>query len=517
MSKVQTIAPKEKQQSKKRIAAYCRVSSDSADQHNSYAAQIAYYTDYAQSHDTIDFVGIYADEGLTGTKTEKREEFLRMMQDCRDGKIDRILVKSISRFSRNTADCLNALRELKTLGVTVLFEKENLDTGVEKTEIMLTAMGCFAQEESMSISKNIKVGVRMRMKNGTYLLSVPPYGYKVEDRELVVIPEQAEVVRFIFDSYANGMGICAIASLLNERGVPRNDKGGIWRQKTVDYIIKNEKYIGDELLQKSYMSDSLPYKKRHNKGELNQYYYTGCHEAIISREVFESAQRIRKSRYQRYHKESGAARPQNTYAGLIVCGNCQSHYIRKYSNGKAPYWSCGRHNRNASDCPSRRIRESELDAAFVRMFNKLRLNRKTIITPTVKLLLALKNKVTMNNSELVRIDKELNELNGQLAVMTKLRTKELMDSDSYLEQATEIVNRVNRLRSKRRLFLNKTEGDECISELKRLSAIMDKAGELAEFDAAVFRNVVKSITLSDSDEIVFHLLGGMKITEHIRR
>lgn len=516
MAEVKIIAPIIQDKPKERFAAYCRVSSDSADQLNSYAAQIAYYTDYAESHSTIDFIGIYADEGLTGTKTEQREEFLRMMQDCRDGKIDRILVKSISRFSRNTVDCLNALRELKTLGVTVFFEKEALDTANEDTEIMLTAMGCFAQEESMSISKNMKVGVRMRMKNGTYLLSVPPYGYKIEDRELVIIPEQAEIVRLIFNSYLNGMGRMAITTMLNEMNAPRSKSNLPWKETTVRYILTNEKYSGDELMQKKFKTDSLPYKLIRNNGQYEQYYYSDCHEAIINRDVFEKVQALLKDRGTSA-RISGENAVQHRYSKLLVCKHCGAFYLRKPDKDKTIYWSCRRHNISASECPSLRINETELDSAFIRMFNKLRANRKVILAPTIKLMLALKSKSTSNNSEMIGIDKELTELNDQLAVMTKLKVKGLMDSDSYIEQTTEITNRVNSLRSKRRLFLNKTDGDECISELKRLLSILEKSSEMTDLDSGILRSIVRSITLSDSDEIIFKLLGGLTITEHIRR
>ena len=197
MSEVRVIQPVTIQMAEKlRVAAYARVSSDSADQRNSFSAQVKYYTQFIQAHEDWQFVDIYADQGITGTRTEKREDFLRLMRDCRQGKIDRILVKSVSRFARNVQDCIQTVRELKKLDVTIFFEKERINTGVMGNEMFLSMMSAFAQEESVSISKNMRKGAVMRMQNGTFRLSQPPYGYRLDEYGLLTIqPEEAEVVR----------------------------------------------------------------------------------------------------------------------------------------------------------------------------------------------------------------------------------------------------------------------------------------------------------------------------------
>ena len=219
-SKIITIEPSAVQK-KIRVAAYCRVSSSSEDQLHSFAAQVQYYTKYISSNDKMELVDIYADEGLTGTKTEHRDEFNRMIADCRKGKIDRVLTKSLSRFARNTADALMYARLLRENGVSILFEKENIDTAYMSSELLLALSGAQAQEESISISKNMRWSIERRMKNGTFLASSTPYGYKIENGEFVIVEEEAEIVRLIFKSYLSGMGkkklqICLVSKTLRK-------------------------------------------------------------------------------------------------------------------------------------------------------------------------------------------------------------------------------------------------------------------------------------------------------------
>ena len=296
-SKIITIEPSAVQK-KIRVAAYCRVSSSSEDQLHSFAAQVQYYTKYINSNDKMEFVDIYADEGLTGTKTEHRDEFNRMIADCRKGKIDRVLTKSLSRFARNTADALMYARLLRENGVSILFEKENIDTAYMSSELLLALSGAQAQEESISISKNMRWSVGRRMKNGTYLASSTPYGYKIVDREFVIVEEEAEIVRLIFKSYLSGMGKKEIADMLCQQNIPRKFGNSEWNAGTVTYILKNTRYMGDALFQKKYTTDTMPFRKKINYGEKPQYYVEEVNEAIISREDFYAVQeRLKSEKY----------------------------------------------------------------------------------------------------------------------------------------------------------------------------------------------------------------------------
>ena len=228
-----------------RVAAYCRVSSDSADQLHSYATQIRTYTELIESHENWNLVDIYADEGLTGTRMDKREEFNRMLADCRKGKIDKILVKSISRFARNTKDCLVVLRELKLLNVSVQFEEDHIDTETLTSELMVSVFGSLAQQESLSISQDQRISYQRRMKRGEFITCKPPFGYKLRDgKQLEIIPEEAAYVSWIFHAYLNGMSQSQIADEMTRKGVPTTDGLPYWQETTIAYILTNEKYIG---------------------------------------------------------------------------------------------------------------------------------------------------------------------------------------------------------------------------------------------------------------------------------
>ena len=278
-----------------RVAAYCRVSSDSGDQLHSFAAQVQHYTHFINSNERMELVDIYADEGITGTKTAKRDDFNRLVADCKKGRIDRVLTKSVSRFARNTADSLMYARVLKDHGVSILFEKENIDTAYMSSEMLLALSGAQAQEESISISKNMRWSIERRMKNGTFIPSSTPYGYVLKDREFHIVEQEAEIVRLIFMSYLSGMGKKAIADMLNEMGAPKRFGFDTWRTNTVGYILSNERYIGDALLQKNFTTDTLPFMLRRNRGQKAQYYVEGTNPPIISKEVYEAAQRLLSS------------------------------------------------------------------------------------------------------------------------------------------------------------------------------------------------------------------------------
>ena len=248
MATVKVIEPQAIQPERLRVAAYCRVSSDSKDQLHSYAAQIRSYTEEIAQHDGWELVDVYADEGLTGTRMDQRDDFNRMMRDCRKGKIDRVLVKSVSRFARNTKDCLSALRELSTLGVSVQFEKENIDTKTLTTELMVSVSGSLAQQESISISANQKISYQRRMERGEFITCSAPYGYRIMDKKnLEIIPEEAATVQWIFDAYLNGRSAEWIADQLTRRGIENTNTRKPWTAYGIRYILRNEKYVGDAL------------------------------------------------------------------------------------------------------------------------------------------------------------------------------------------------------------------------------------------------------------------------------
>ena len=313
---------------KLRVAAYARVSSSSEDQLNSYRVQNQYYSEFISGNPDWEMVDIYADEGITGTSVEKREDFQRMMQDCRKGKIDLILVKSISRFARNTKDCLAAVRELKELGVSVLFEEQGIDTARVSSEMVTAIMASLAQKGSESISGNVRWGIQKRMQDGTYVASSAPYGYRLVNLQLEIQPEEAEIVRWIFKRYLEGTNIQEIARELNERHSEQPHK---WYKTTISYILSNERYIGDCLWQKCYMTDTIPAKQIKNRGERLQYYAEGVHPGIIDKETFFAAQELRKQK--KPANGSAAEIEYNILTGRIFCGQCKTTFRRKQWRG----------------------------------------------------------------------------------------------------------------------------------------------------------------------------------------
>ena len=275
-----------------KVAAYCRVSTDQEEQESSYEAQIGYYTEKINSNSEWQMAGIFADEGITGTQTKKRPEFLKMIRLCRQGKIDMILTKSLSRFARNTVDSLKYIRDLKALGIAVIFEKENINTLETDTEMMLTIMSCFAQAESESISKNVSWGIRQSFKNGNVPMQYARLlGYrKGDDDKPEIVPEEAEIVKEIYRLYLEGMSLNMIVDRLNEKGLTTKGSNAPYRKEVIQRILTNEKYTGDALLQKTYVTDCITKKTRKNNGELPMYLVKNHHEPIISRSDFNRVQ-----------------------------------------------------------------------------------------------------------------------------------------------------------------------------------------------------------------------------------
>jgi len=346
---------------RKRVAAYARVSSGKDAMLHSLSAQVSYFSGFIQKHLDWEYVGVYADEAVTGTK-DSRQEFQRMLSDCRAGKIDMVIVKGISRFARNTLTLLQTVRELKALGIDVFFQKENLYTLSAAGELMLTVLASFAQEESVSNSNNKKWQVRRDFKKGLCnWLKV--YGYKRENGQLCIYEEEAAVVKLIFTDYYNGMGRAAIVKKLRALQVPTRDNT-VWRENTIAYILSNEKYRGDMLLQKSYTLDPISKKKCFNRGELPKYYVSNSHDYIIEPQMFDAVQEMRKQRREKFYP---IPQEQCTYpfSAMLYCKKCGARYRRRLTSKGTKYtkpvWICSTFFSYGKDnCASKQIPESTL-------------------------------------------------------------------------------------------------------------------------------------------------------------
>ena len=336
----------------KRVAAYCRVSTDREEQEHSFETQKAMYTEMIMMKPTWQMAGIYADEGITGTVAKKRPGFMKMIEDCRKGKIDMIVTKSVSRFSRNNLDCLMYVRELKQLGIPIIFEKEGINTIQVSSELLLTLFGALSQAESESISMNVKLGIRQSLKNGNVRFSYKTFlGYrKGVDGQPEIVPEQADIVRRIYNDFLAGATYLEIAKRLTEENVPTMGGGNRWFSERIKSILKNEKYKGDALLQKTYITDPISKRVKKNNGELPMYYVENSHPAIIERRIFdrvqeEIARRVGKKKVKQTGTKTELGRYSGKYAltELLYCGECGTPYRRcTWSrNGKKKIvWRC---------------------------------------------------------------------------------------------------------------------------------------------------------------------------------
>lgn len=347
--------------SPKRVAAYARVSSEKDEALKSLSAQVSYYSEYIQRHRGWQYAGVYTDEALSGTRDD-RPQFLRLLTDCREGRIDMIITKSISRFARNTVTLLETVRELKMLGIDVYFEKEGIHSMSGDGELMLTILASFAQEESRSVSENCKWRIRHGFKEGDpHGFSI--MGYRLEGHRLTIVPEEAEVVRQIFTDYLNGMGKNAIMKKLNAAGV-KTKRGNQWLESTIDRILRNEKYAGDLLLQKVYIEDHMDKKKSANHGVLPRYYVQGSHGPIIDQGTFNQVRERLKCNGARFHPDI-APPPKYPFSGMILCALCGKNYRRKITGAGSKYakpvWICPTFNRHGkAACPAQQIPEEIL-------------------------------------------------------------------------------------------------------------------------------------------------------------
>lgn len=373
-----------------RVAAYCRVSTNNEDQLLSFDNQVQHYTEYIANKPNYTLAGIYADEGISGVNTSKREQFKKMIKDCEDGKIDMVVTKSISRFARNTQDCLQYSRKLKNLGIGIFFEKENINTLDAAGELLFTIMSSLAQEESRSISENCRWGIRTKFKQGVMHLNANHFlGYdKDADGNLVINEAQAAIVRRVFDEFMNGLNPETIAAGLNDEGVPGCMGEPKWAVSTICHILENEKYKGDALLQKYYTADFLSKRTVKNTGQIEQVYVKDSHPPIIDRELWEAVQLELERR--RLFRESHELRTLGRYTDVqpftckVVCGKCGAVYWRRTwtRNGrKVRVWQCGKRYQKKGEvgCRSGNLYERDLEKAFLMAWNGIVENRESFL------------------------------------------------------------------------------------------------------------------------------------------
>ena len=498
------------QERKIRTAAYCRVSSDSADQLHSFSAQVRYYTRLIGDNECMELVDIYADEGISGTKTKNRDDFCRLINDCKNGKIDRVLTKSVSRFARNTVDSVMYARLLKENGVSILFEKENIDTAYMSNEVLLAVSGAQAEEESISISKNMIWSINRRMKNGTYLASHTPYGYRIENGEYVIVENEAEVVKQIFKNYLSGVAKKTIADMLNSMNVP-NREGTPWQRSTVEYILGNERYTGNAVFQKTYTDAAEPFKNKPNNGKVPKYFVEDTNPPIISKKEYEAAVRLTEERKNRkpYKKTDD-----RTLNGRIRC-SCGGTFGRKKVSRKA-YWSCNIHESDSGKCNSRRVPEDDIYEAYITAVNKLREYRCEILLPAIQQTESLYLRAGNSTLKIKEIDREIAELSDKNILITRLHSKGIIRSFEYSEQISAVNSKITALRKERTKLFEERDENGTLSGLKTLNnRLTDLKKPLTEVDSELFAETVKGITVQNNGEVRIEFTGGLTVSEKI--
>ena len=507
------IAPTTKQEIPKlRVAAYCRVSSNSADQRNSFATQEHVYTKYIAEKPEWELVDIFADEGLSGMKADNRPEFQRMIRMCELKQIDLIITKSISRFARNTKDALAYVRKLKLLGVGVQFEKEGISTLSMGDEMLLNTFSALAQEESQSISMNQRLSIVKRMELGEYVDSNAPYGYRLVDKMLTVYEPEAGIVRNIFALYLQGFSTSEIARELNKLNIPTKARKEIWRPSRVAYILKNERYIGDSFYQKTYRETTVPFNQHPNRGQEDRFYAKGTHPGIVEKDVFDAAQILIEKRKDVFAK----ATTQNIYplTSRIQCSECGSFYRRRIVSGTVK-WVCSLHKDDSTACDSNYYSEERIYDGFISMVNKLRFSEDNILGQVISRLEMTLAAMKRNNLAARDLSKSIAELNAKLLMLEQLRSKGYLAPEVYQAQANEISAELAKLKDVRQEKFN-SKAAIMLEEVKKLKMLIFELEEpLDAFDEKLFLEIVKSIQINKEDEMSVELLGGLRFRERI--
>ena len=507
-----------------RVAAYCRVSTEQEEQQNSYNVQISYYTDLINRKKEWTLAGIFADEGISGTQAKKRPEFLKMIRMCKKQKIDLVITKSISRFARNTVDCLEYVRQLKDLGIGVIFEKENIDTLTMTSEFMIALHGSFAQAESESISKNVSWGKQKAFAEGKVTFQYKHLlGYKKgDDGKPEIVPEEAETVRMIYELFLDGYSMTDIAKRLTllERKTAHGKTE--WHREIIRSILKNEKYAGDALLQKSFIVDCISKKAKKNNGERPMYLVTDHHEPIIDRDTYNRAQQELARRTSKRKISDKTITEQGKYTSkyalseLLICGNCGTPYRRCIwtARGKRQIvWRCiSRLEHGTKYCSdSSTIHEDKLHRAILRAVNEYLGCRNEI----AKILKANIGSVLecQGQQEILNHENRLKELNKSRNDLITLIASGGCDEDKLDNEFAKIFNeeqsineRLKELKQKVKISADTQNKIDSAMEM-----IEQEKFKLEVFDNIIIRKLIECVKVLSKEELLIIFKGGVEV------
>ena len=504
---------------KKRVAAYCRVSTDSEEQLNSYEAQKSYYTQKIADSPDWEMAGIYADEGISGTSMKKRTEFKKMITACKRGRIDLIITKSLSRFARNTVDCLETVRLLKANGIGVYFEKENINTLTESSEFLITLFSGFAQAESESLSKNVAWGWRKSAEAGNvYFQYKRMLGYrKGTDGQPEIVPEEAKIIRRIYRRYLAGCSLGQIKQELEQDNIPTAQKVERWSSAVIHNILTNEKYMGDALLQKTYITDCISKKVKKNMGERPMYYVENNHPAIIPRETFDQVQKemTRRSSKRKVLQKSGKTEL-GKYSGkyalteLLVCGECGSPYKRVTwaRNGKKRIvWRCvSRLEFGTKYCHnSPTLDESRLHNAILAAMNEYAAIRQEVCPDVLAMVEEAKRAMSQAGAMLLELKKRMDEVSQEQSdvldrLLANMANAELNARMKALTDEKEALKaQILKVQQK-----EVSMAEQAAKRQQMWDSLKECSAGYTEFDDEFVRQIIRKITVEDAETIHVH-------------
>ena len=515
-----------------RVASYSRVSTDFEEQLTSFHAQKSYYTDLIMRTPEWKLAGTYADEGISGASAEKRPDFMKMIRHCKKGKIDLIITKSISRFARNTLDSIKYVRKLKAMGVGVLFEKENINTLEENSEVILTILSSLAQEELNSLSLNVKMGKRMAMQEGRAKFRYNNcYAYrKGADGEPEIIPEEAEIIKLIYKLYLNGRGVTTIVSELNEKKISSHSKDGIWRTSTIQSILENERYCGDMLLQKTFITDPISKKVRKNNGELPKYLIRNNHPAIISRETYEEVQTEKARRASKKKISEKSVTQQSRYSGLyalneiLICGECLTPYRRVVwtnpkTKAKKAVWRCiNRIDNGTKYCKdSISVDETNLHTAIMDAINTTRGSRQQVIPYFIEQLRKTYQELPTEKLDIEQVEQRIEEL--KTATMALIQESILGNSvgenESRLRAMSDEIKALSDMINDYKNRKSETDIENKLSSLEE--TLYSEPDESNEYDDDLVRQLIDTIKVMKNDKLIITFKCGITYEQTLQR
>ena len=513
-----------------RVAAYCRVSTDEEDQLNSLETQMQYYTSKIAENPNWSMVGIYADEGISGTRADKRDQFMKLMRDCQKGKVDYILTKSTTRFARNTVDSLTWIRKLRAIGIGVYFEEQNLDSSKVENETLIGFFSVMAQSESESISGNVKWGIHKRMRNGTYAVRFDMLGYrKGDDGQPYIVHEEAEIVRALFNRFLDGATMGQLKEFLESQNILTRQGKAEWSASVIRKMLSNEKYVGDVLYQKTYCVDCISKKVKVNRGEVTRYLISNNHAPIIDRDTFNLVQAELSRRNSKNKKMDSAITEQGKYSGkfalseLLICGSCGSYYRRraKVANGKTTqYWRCiNRLEHGKKYCKdSAGIEEQMLQETICRCLSKM-LEDSQEVYSLIQSNLAYAVSGNSAALDVHLIETQMKQVKQDADNMMEKMSKTEGSTELYEKALSELFEQLVALRTKYEQARAQSEQSEAVNaEVQRILNIL-KTTEISftEYDDLTVRRLVECIQVCGKEKIIVTLKGGYQAEEELRR